>query len=114
MKSYFLALFVLGTLVVPGSSSARAGVHSHRETRAVKFDQVYLGSVTRSDGVIYLYGDSGSGDVTYAEFVSAGHSYELVEIVNGKTDYTIVKGRFTFIDENSTSKVILLNNASFD
>jgi len=113
MKLYFLALFVMGALVSPIQSSATDSINSKREIKSNNFDVVYLGSVTRPDGVIYLYVDEVSNTITYAEFISPGHTYSLSAIVNGKTDYTIVRGHFTFIDENGNSKVVILNNATF-
>jgi len=112
MKSYLLALILMGTLAVPSQSSAAVSVYSKQQIKSITFEGVFLGTVQRTDGVIYLYVDEFSNTITHAEFISAGHTYTLLTIVNGKTDYTIVRGQFTFVDENGNSKVVILNNAT--
>lgn len=114
MKFHFLALFVLGTLIAPSHSSATGSVHSKQEIKSNKYDEVYLGSVVRPDGVIYLYVTEGTNEITYAEFTSIGHTYTLSSISIGRTDFTIVHGEFKFIDENGNSKVVILNNATLE
>lgn len=113
MKKLSILILMMMAFYVPSSSLA-ADPATKTELRSGKASLVYIGKVTRTDGVIYLYTESGSNRVTYAEFYSPTSTYILLGIVNGATDYTIVRGQFTFADENDNIKVIVLNNATLE